>query len=361
MLASTTTSMLRAGVARPSMQPALLLRRSQVCPYSTIKAAAPLSICRNSSSSRPQPARTTPKASPSAALVRKISTTPSPARPAATDHDADAAAAAQVAAQSARGHATEPPLDWNTFFRLRKSRRRWQLLFSVASSLAAGTGGALLLTTGAADALVSQVPLDPMITLGLMVFASAALGWLVGPSLGSQVFYAINRKYQNQMTVKEVQFFARIKKNRVDPSNSSAGNPGEFLMATTRSSGVVGILLTGVFTCSSRLLRREDLECGWLPAVAEGSAGFQQEADDVRMRAGWSVDGGCERPWGGGRGFDAESGSKSRPGPVLGSVGQPAQKGDILFLEMAMVSVSCLRFLHLVTAALPRTLPLTVP
>jgi import inner membrane translocase subunit TIM23 len=67
-----------------------------------------------------------------------------------------------------------------------------------------------------------------MITLGLMVFASAALGWLVGPSIGSQVFYGINRRYKAQMTVKEVQFFARVKKNRVDPTNSSAGNPGVF-------------------------------------------------------------------------------------------------------------------------------------
>lgn len=281
MLASATTSMVRAGVARPSMQPALLLRRSQVCPYSTIKAAAPVSICRNSSSR--QPTCTAPKPSASTTLIRQISSTASLARPVASDHDADAAAAAQVASQSARSHSAEPPLDWNTFFRLRKSRRRWQLLFSVASSLAAGTGGALVLTTGAADALVSQVPLDPMITLGLMVFASAALGWLVGPSIGSQVFYAINRKYKNQMTVKEVQFFARIKKNRVDPSNSSAGNPGEWDKSALRSVSMgVGILLTGL--CSSRLLRREDLECGWISAVAEGSAGFQQEADDVCMK-----------------------------------------------------------------------------
>ena len=224
MLSSTTTSMLRVGVGRPSIQPALLLRSSQACPYSTIKAATPLSLPR-------KPTCTAPKASSPSPLARKISTTAPLSRPPlVSDHDADAAAAAQVASRAAAGSAAaEPPLDWNTFFRLRKTRRRWQLLFSVASSLAAGTGGALVLTTGAADALVSQVPLDPMITLGLMVFASAALGWLAGPSLGSQVFYAINRKYKNQMTVKEVQFFARVKKNRVDPSNSSAGNPGTLM------------------------------------------------------------------------------------------------------------------------------------
>lgn len=228
MLTSATTSVLRVGVGRPSIQPARLLRSSQTCPYSTFKAAAPLAISRtNRQSTCTAPSKQ--QAPTPSTLIRQISTSAPLARPQmTTDHDADAAAAAQVAARSARAASAnpdEPPLDWNTFFRLRKSRRRWQLLFSVASSLAAGTGGALVLTTGAADALVSQIPLDPMITLGLIVFASAALGWLVGPSLGSQVFYAINRKYKNQMTVKEVQFFARIKKNRVDPSNSSAGNP----------------------------------------------------------------------------------------------------------------------------------------
>ncbi|KAB5580115.1 mitochondrial import protein Pam17-domain-containing protein [Coniochaeta sp. 2T2.1] len=228
MLTSTTTSMLRVGVGRPAIQSGLLLRSSQVCPYSTtFKAAAPLAVSNTRRTSQ-TPSCTTPKQQPSA-LIRQLSSSAPLSRPQGSDHDADAAAAAQVAAKSAARTAAnpsdEPPLDWNTFFRLRKTRRRWQLLFSVSSSLAAGTAGALVLTTGAADALVSQVPLDPMITLGLMVFASAALGWLAGPSLGSQVFYAINRRYKNQMTVKEVQFFARVKKNRVDPSNSSAGNP----------------------------------------------------------------------------------------------------------------------------------------
>lgn len=32
---------------------------------------------------------------------------------------------------------------------------------------------------------------------------------------------------------KESQFFARIKKNRVDPSNSSTGNPGRRLLLLT--------------------------------------------------------------------------------------------------------------------------------
>jgi enoyl-CoA hydratase/carnithine racemase len=50
------------------------------------------------------------------------------------------------------------------------------------------------------------------------------------PTLGSQVFYLLNRQLKPQINQKEAQFFARIKKNRVDPTNSSAANPGKFAL-----------------------------------------------------------------------------------------------------------------------------------
>lgn len=174
------------------------------------------------------------------------------------DAAADAAAAARAAMRAeayAKSNPDMPPLDWNTFFKLRKTRRRWQVAFSAIMSLGCGTAGAVVLSTGAADALTGQIPLDPVLTLGLMTIGCAGLGWVVGPSLGNGVFYLIKRQYKQAMTVvrityssplgswssnsqgdhanyhghplqKESQFFARIKKNRVDPSNSSTGNPG---------------------------------------------------------------------------------------------------------------------------------------
>ncbi|TEA10478.1 Presequence translocated-associated motor subunit pam17 [Colletotrichum sidae] len=136
-------------------------------------------------------------------------------------------AASAPASQKPTSHTVAPgdKLDWNTFFALRKSRRRWQLGFSALSFGGSFVGGAGVLATGVADPLVSQVPLDPFITLGLMTMSLGALGWLVGPSLGSVVFYTLNKRWKTQMTVKEKEFFARIKKNRVDPSVSSVGNP----------------------------------------------------------------------------------------------------------------------------------------
>ncbi|KAH7312465.1 mitochondrial import protein Pam17, partial [Stachybotrys elegans] len=116
-------------------------------------------------------------------------------------------------------------LDWDTFFKLRLRRRRIQLFFSLTSSLAAGFGGAIMLSTGAAEPIVSMFPLDPIFTLGFMVIACAGMGWLIGPSIGSQVFYLSNNQIKQQMRRKESDFLAHIKRNRADPSNSSAGNP----------------------------------------------------------------------------------------------------------------------------------------
>lgn len=227
--------MLRSGVTRGcGLQPTLLLRNNTMtsCPYSTITAASPFAGVRpkllTADPSQPQ------SRSPSSSILpmrQSSPRTPSMRRHASTstnDAAADAAAAARAAMRAeayAKSNPDMPPLDWNTFFKLRKTRRRWQVAFSAIMSLGCGTAGAVVLSTGAADALTGQIPLDPVLTLGLMTIGCAGLGWVVGPSLGNGVFYLIKRQYKQAMTVKESQFFARIKKNRVDPSNSSTGNP----------------------------------------------------------------------------------------------------------------------------------------
>jgi len=75
------------------------------------------------------------------------------------------------------------------------------------------------------DALVSQIPLDPFITLGLITFTCGGIGWLTGPTVGTGVFNWRNRKFKAQMDEKEKEFYRRIKRFRVDPSASSMANP----------------------------------------------------------------------------------------------------------------------------------------
>lgn len=202
MLTSTaTTAMLRSSITRRTcaLQPTSLLRAAAAAaasssPYSTFPSAAtaPFSV-RSKLTSTPstRPCLLLPAAKPS-------TTTTSPTvllrfrRHASTD--SKTAAPADPAA-------APPALDWNTFFALRKTRRRWQVVFSVVMSLAGGTGAAVVLSTGVADPLTSEVPLDPVLTLGLVTLGFIALGWLVGPSFGNALFYLAKSKYKAPMTV----------------------------------------------------------------------------------------------------------------------------------------------------------------
>ena len=266
--------MLRASAGRSAgLQPALL--RSATCPYSAGLTTMSPFLSTSPPPSKPlqlrllstRPTVITYAAAKSLTINisrRHSSTRSQPPRAATPDAEIDAKAAEEAAKAAKAAHPEQVVLDWNTFFQLRKARRRWQSAFSILSSVAGGFGGAAFLSTGMADSVVSQIPLDPLITLGLLTLSCAALGWLVGPSLGTAVFNTLKSKYKGPMAIKESEFFARIKKHRVDPSASSVRNPGQFCIPFIC---LLGQLLTGH---STRFLWRKDLQRGRLPAVAEG-------------------------------------------------------------------------------------------
>ena len=150
---------------------------------------------------------------------------------------------ASAAAVSQQTQSNQPPLDWNTFFKLRKTRRRMQLGSSVGTTAFGMLAGAQVLAISDMEKIVSQVPLDPFITLGLITFSCGGLGWLMGPVVGTAIFNTLNRKHIPEMVIvsclesfnivilwlthvqKEKEFYSRIKKFRVDPSASSMSNP----------------------------------------------------------------------------------------------------------------------------------------
>ncbi|KAL1895902.1 TIM23 complex component [Sporothrix stenoceras] len=260
MLTTTAPTLLRPGLAvasrtKPAVttatktSAAFILRRpttiSMAMPkmQSRMFAAPAGSLKRKITPTTPSTFRRCASSTPNSTKTNTSSSTTLHSRPPATgatrnrDAAVDAAAAARIAeraqadarvnAATSNGPSTKdlPPLDWNTFFALRKTRRRIQVAFSVTGGLTGGLVGGLFLGSGVAEPILSTIPLDPFLTLGLMTFGFAALGWLAGPSIGNVVFYAWKRQYKTQMTLKETQFFARIKRNRVDPTASSAGNP----------------------------------------------------------------------------------------------------------------------------------------
>ncbi|KAI9850383.1 MAG: TIM23 complex component [Thelocarpon superellum] len=117
-------------------------------------------------------------------------------------------------------------LDWNRFFKLRKVRRRYNLVASLGTSVGTTALGISILSQQDLDAMGGQIfGLEPVVVLGLVTAGFGALGWLAGPFLGNAAFNVVNSKFRDQIVMKEREFFSRIKRFRVDPSSQSFSNP----------------------------------------------------------------------------------------------------------------------------------------
>ncbi|KAI0022955.1 Pam17-domain-containing protein [Xylariomycetidae sp. FL0641] len=215
MLTTTTTAATRFGVlgARGLQLPTTFTRGA--CPYSSLAALAQ----RQCAARAPKQYATKTRAPVNTSTSTSIRCQLLSRRHATTTANSTSNTAAAADSSSS------VPLDWNSFFQLRKTRRRYQIAGSIISMFATSLGGSIFLVNYDLDWALSLVPIDPMFSLGVIVFGCAGLGWLAGPSLGNALFYTVKRGIKKPMAIKESEFFARIKKNRVDPSNSSlSGN-----------------------------------------------------------------------------------------------------------------------------------------
>ncbi|KAJ5644160.1 Presequence translocated-associated motor subunit pam17 [Penicillium longicatenatum] len=117
-------------------------------------------------------------------------------------------------------------LDWNSFFKLRASRRRYSLASSIATSLVSTTAGVQILSAQDLESLGAQVMgLDPFVVLGMATAACGAVGWLLGPIVGNGLWGLVYRRFAPSVATKEKEFFDRIRRFRVDPSTNSIANP----------------------------------------------------------------------------------------------------------------------------------------
>ncbi|KAI2470060.1 Pam17-domain-containing protein [Annulohypoxylon bovei var. microspora] len=211
MLTPATTATRVGALGTRGLKLQVAFKRGATCPYSSLASSLAQRQCAAARTTKPiSSTRTQPIARRPARLQCQFA--------AARRH-------ASTTASPAAAEPSAPALDWNTFFILRKTRRRFQLVSGLFTMAVGGSAGALLLVNMDMDWLLSKVPMDPFFALGIMTLSFAGLGWLAGPSLGSALFYTFKRGVKKPMAIKESEFFARIKKNRVDPSNSSlSGN-----------------------------------------------------------------------------------------------------------------------------------------
>ena len=118
-----------------------------------------------------------------------------------------------------------PPtaLTWNDFFRLRQRRRYINVGSSILTASATLVGGFGFVAAQDLESL-QFFGLDPIISSSLVCLTCAAGGWLAGPLLGSIIFRVLVGR-MGEIGAKEKDFYSRIRRYRVDPSNSSVQNP----------------------------------------------------------------------------------------------------------------------------------------
>ncbi|KAI5922629.1 Pam17-domain-containing protein [Camillea tinctor] len=217
LTATTATTATRFGAlgARGLQLQKTAFARGAVCPYSCPYSSLAV-LSKHIAMSSTQSTTTTTPRTPAAPLRCQFTS---------RRHATTASAASNPTPTPNSSSSSESKLDWNSFFTLRKTRRRFQVVSSIFTMFVGGSAGATLLMNMEMDWLLSKVPMDPFFALGLITLSFAGLGWLAGPVLGSALFHTFKRGVKQPMAIKESEFFARIKKNRVDPSNSSlSGN-----------------------------------------------------------------------------------------------------------------------------------------
>ncbi|KAF1942682.1 Pam17-domain-containing protein [Clathrospora elynae] len=145
---------------------------------------------------------------PSKFIVRHASTVPSEA---ATNNSPSA----------------QPQLTWNAFFALRRTRRRMGQVGSAVGAVGVTYFGLTTMINNGYDATLSAQlgGFDPFMLMGLSTLGMMAVGWLIGPIFGSQVFNLAYKGVIGEFTRKDSAFFNRIKRHRVDPTASSLANP----------------------------------------------------------------------------------------------------------------------------------------
>lgn len=120
----------------------------------------------------------------------------------------------------------EVKLDWDSFFKLRASRRRYSLASSIITSLVSTSVGVQVLAAQDLEALGTQVMgLDPFVVLGLATAACGAVGWLMGPAVGNGVWGLVYRRYKPSVaTVSHlpVQFVSK-RKHRLHENRRGTG------------------------------------------------------------------------------------------------------------------------------------------
>ncbi|KAL8767259.1 MAG: hypothetical protein Q9209_006185 [Squamulea sp. 1 TL-2023] len=250
-MASPPTLHLRCALQSLKLQPSLFITsRTDIChiqtrhqpstcffhtpsrpsPQQKFLSQHPLTSIRFASDTSTHPASTHPSASSPAASnpasVPPASTISPPTRSEAQEPSSPSTT--NTNPNTTPSTSTSDTLTWNTYLSLRRLRRRYSLLASLLSSTTTTTLGIFTIDRNMdylGSLLGNTFGVDPIFMLAAATIGAGGVGWLLGPFVGEGVFRGVYRREWGRMSEKEKDFYARIRKYRVDPSLASYSNP----------------------------------------------------------------------------------------------------------------------------------------
>ncbi|THY48791.1 Pam17-domain-containing protein [Aureobasidium pullulans] len=119
-----------------------------------------------------------------------------------------------------------PQLSWDEFLKLRRSRR----FINLGSSALSGAASVAIAVPAFAEFEIENIGaqmtgLDPMFVIGGSLMGVGAVGWLLGPFLGTAFFNIWKGSVRKEFARKDKDFYSHIKRFRADPASSSVNNP----------------------------------------------------------------------------------------------------------------------------------------
>ncbi|KAG8944403.1 TIM23 complex component [Tulasnella sp. 424] len=164
-----------------------------------------------------------PTAQASAVLRHRLASTPSVLLVSQKRWASSTGAPSDVK-QSGEGGVKSPAgLPWAQYFKIRKSKRNWEVATTIPSSVLGLVGG--ITYFGSLESTGPIFGIDPIFVYGAASVGCMGLGWLFGPFIGGSFWRLSHRKSLALIEKRDREFYNHIVKNRVDPSRQSPVNP----------------------------------------------------------------------------------------------------------------------------------------
>ncbi|KAF9550542.1 TIM23 complex component [Mortierella hygrophila] len=116
-------------------------------------------------------------------------------------------------------------MDWNSYFALRGTRRLYERVFMVPSTLLGLLGGGYYFAHRDFDPTMSIFGLDQVVVYGLGAVGVGLVGSSVGSIVGNMIFRAVHANARPLLDKMDREFFNRIVLNRANPTGNPLTHP----------------------------------------------------------------------------------------------------------------------------------------